>query len=301
LKIIQEGGDVFRQTRTGAEQYASEIDRLNYLLAYGAVNQDSYNRAVESAKGKISDTTSEMSEFAKTAAGNIQNALGDQLYNMMTGKFDDIGTAWMELIAKMSSQAMAAQLAKSLFGDYGSKSDQLGGLAGMVMKAISSSGSGISLAPATTTSVSAIGGMMAAGGPVIAHKTYLVGERGPELFMPKDHGTIIPNHAFAPFTFGGMRAAGGPVKRDSVYVVGERGPELYLPSPGKMQASSPGPSAQSKPPNFNVTIKHDPSLKIEQETTDTKFDGEAYHASVSLRLMKSNQRYRESMKEYLQR
>lgn len=33
------------------------------------------------------------------------------------------------------------------------------------------------------------------GGPVFAQQNYLVGERGPELFVPSTPGTIVPNHA----------------------------------------------------------------------------------------------------------
>lgn len=39
------------------------------------------------------------------------------------------------------------------------------------------------------------GGARAMGGPVSAGKTYLVGERGPELFTPPRSGTIVPNAA----------------------------------------------------------------------------------------------------------
>jgi hypothetical protein len=38
------------------------------------------------------------------------------------------------------------------------------------------------------------GGGKAAGGPVSMGKTYLVGEKGPELFSPNGSGTIIPNN-----------------------------------------------------------------------------------------------------------
>jgi phage-related minor tail protein len=34
----------------------------------------------------------------------------------------------------------------------------------------------------------------AMGGPVTGNSAYLVGERGPELFVPRMSGTIIPNH-----------------------------------------------------------------------------------------------------------
>lgn len=38
------------------------------------------------------------------------------------------------------------------------------------------------------------GGARAAGGPVVSGSTYLVGEKGPELFTPNSNGNIIPNH-----------------------------------------------------------------------------------------------------------
>jgi len=37
------------------------------------------------------------------------------------------------------------------------------------------------------------GGQKAAGGPVASGTTYMVGERGPELFTPNRSGSIIPN------------------------------------------------------------------------------------------------------------
>lgn len=42
-----------------------------------------------------------------------------------------------------------------------------------------------------------LGGARAMGGPVLSGKSYLVGERGPELFTPRQSGTIVPNHALA--------------------------------------------------------------------------------------------------------
>jgi hypothetical protein len=42
---------------------------------------------------------------------------------------------------------------------------------------------------------------LAAGGPVTAGRSYIVGERGPELFTPGASGSITPNHALAGATF----------------------------------------------------------------------------------------------------
>ena len=44
---------------------------------------------------------------------------------------------------------------------------------------------------------------MADGGPVAANTPYMVGERGPELIIPKGAGTVIPNNQLA-------GAMGGP-------------------------------------------------------------------------------------------
>ena len=38
------------------------------------------------------------------------------------------------------------------------------------------------------------GGKKANGGPVSSGKSFLVGEKGPELFVPKSSGTIVPNN-----------------------------------------------------------------------------------------------------------
>lgn len=41
------------------------------------------------------------------------------------------------------------------------------------------------------------GGPKADGGPVESNSSYLVGERGPELFVPRSAGAIVPNHSMA--------------------------------------------------------------------------------------------------------
>ena len=47
------------------------------------------------------------------------------------------------------------------------------------------------------------GGGKASGGSVDAGTSYLVGEKGPEIMVPRSSGTIIPNHAIADSAGGG--------------------------------------------------------------------------------------------------
>lgn len=53
------------------------------------------------------------------------------------------------------------------------------------------------------------GGARAMGGPVLADTAYLVGEQGPELFVPNSSGTIVPNGALPTARGGGGGAAAG--------------------------------------------------------------------------------------------
>jgi phage-related minor tail protein len=75
----------------------------------------------------------------------------------------------------MVAQALAAKLGEALFGNYG-KTGEFGGLAGLIGSSV-------------------FGGARANGGPVMAGRAYLVGERGPEIVMPASAGTVVPNHA----------------------------------------------------------------------------------------------------------
>jgi hypothetical protein len=77
-------------------------------------------------------------------------------------------------------------------------------------------------------------GFLAKGGPAKAGSPYVVGEQGPELFVPGISGTVVPNSKIARImaSMSGsldFLAKGGPAKAGSPYIVGEQGPELFVP------------------------------------------------------------------------
>ena len=71
------------------------------------------------------------------------------------------------------------------------------------------------------------GGERAKGGPVAGGKAYLVGERGPELFVPGQSGSIVPNTGLAmpAMSAGGAGGVGGEIRRAfaglGIYLDGE--------------------------------------------------------------------------------
>lgn len=86
---------------------------------------------LESFQLKAEDTFDSVGEFSLEAARGIQQSLGDGLYDILSGNFDNIGSKFGDMITRMAADAAAANLAKALFGDY-DKSGQIGGILGNI-------------------------------------------------------------------------------------------------------------------------------------------------------------------------
>jgi phage-related minor tail protein len=110
-------------------EYLSKLTLLTDGLHNGTLSAEEYSDAVTKLDEKFSETADGMSEFALQAARNIQDSLGDTLYDVLSGNFDNIGSKFADMILKMAANAAAANLAKALFGDFG-MSGQIGGLIG---------------------------------------------------------------------------------------------------------------------------------------------------------------------------
>lgn len=98
----REAQRIFEQTRTAAEKYAIELEKINSLHKAGKLDTDTYNRAVERL-GKDLDKTSDL---GKKAASAIRGAF-DNL-------FDDPAAALRDLSRQLLQMALYAQLAKSM-------------------------------------------------------------------------------------------------------------------------------------------------------------------------------------------
>ena len=161
------GAALAESIRTPAEQLEAARKKFQSLLASKDINDTTYGRLVKKAEKEYQDSLNQMDQFTVRFAQNVQDQLGDTLYNSLTGNFKDIGTAWWQMLLKMGSQAVAANLARSLFG--GAVEGGTG--SGMFGSALSSIGSFFGLS-----------GKRENGGDVSSGKMYEVNERGvPEL------------------------------------------------------------------------------------------------------------------------
>ena len=177
-------------TRSAIERQVSEFEglqgALNELVAAGqiTVEQAGQRQAealeallpeFESRAKQIEQTFGGMSEFAKQAAANMQDMFAQFLFNPFDGGVKGMLKGFIDAIRQMMAQAAAAKIFDAIGGYFGGKSGIF-----------------------STVLASAFG--RATGGPVSKGRPYMVGEKGPELFVPGAGGNIVPNDAMGGVT-----------------------------------------------------------------------------------------------------
>ncbi len=165
------------------------------------------------------DADQAVSEFASNLSQALQNALqqglegiGESLGNLLSG--ENFGEGILNVISSLLSAIGKALIAYGIAKDG---IDKILGAGGILIPGTAAIGLGIATIAASQL-LKNFGGARAEGGPVSGNKTYLVGERGPELFVPNVAGTIVPNDELPSFGQGlasmlGGRSGGGTTLR----------------------------------------------------------------------------------------
>ena len=117
--------------RTDRERKSQQEGWLAYARSIGEITSQEYEDAME----KLRDVKDQMSQFAISAARNIQGVLGDGIYNFLSGKFDDIGQSFLNMLNRMVADLLSSQISQLLFGNFGS-TNQIGGIVGQIAGAI---------------------------------------------------------------------------------------------------------------------------------------------------------------------
>ncbi|WP_149539365.1 tape measure protein [Siccirubricoccus phaeus] len=181
--LLRERERLIQDNETAYERYQRRMERLSSLVERAerigrpvpdATIQREAERAMEElekAEKRVQEgaerTNETVRELGLTFASAFEDAIvkGDKLSKVLQGLLQDI----TRIIAR-----------KTITEPLGN--------------AVSSALSGFSLDGLFNTVGSWIGGLFRAeGGPVAAGQPYIVGERGPEWFVPSSPGTVLPN------------------------------------------------------------------------------------------------------------
>lgn len=109
------GEQVFQATRTEAELLEQEMAKLNELLKAGAIDWETYGRAVKDAK----DQQSELTQFGVQAARNMQTAFADLLFDPFDEGIKGMLKGFADVLRRMIADAAAAAALKEAFGFFG--------------------------------------------------------------------------------------------------------------------------------------------------------------------------------------
>jgi hypothetical protein len=163
---------IYSETRSPIEALNIRLAELNDLLDKGAINWDTWARASEAAQDAYDNAvdTAKQTQTATIFVRDLGNAIGTAFEDaVMSGKgFMDILKGLEQDIIRI---IFRLYIMKSIEATIGNTSGPIGGFLD-----------------------SLFGGGRAIGGPVSSGTAYLVGERGPELFVPPSGGgSIVPN------------------------------------------------------------------------------------------------------------
>jgi phage-related minor tail protein len=130
----------------------------------------------------------------------------NEAWTATTGFISNMGSAIGEWVnnTTMAISDMGTSIYDSIAGAFERLTGKIGAWFSWVREKFVGLGSSIKGVFTGGDAPAPIDGARASGGPVSAGKSYLVGERGPEIFSPSASGSIIPNNR-----------AGGSVSNDN--------------------------------------------------------------------------------------
>ena len=174
---IEEQRQYYAEAAKGSEQLkaAAEAEYKN-SRAFSTGWTQAFNEYVDNATN------------AAQQAQRIFQAATQGMEDMLMGFFKTGKFGWKDFVQNIVDVMMRSQIQQLIaktFGGVGSIGGGGGGGGGGLF--------GGAIIP----------GFLASGGPAGAGKPYIVGERGPELFVPNMSGTVVPNNALggAPVTY----------------------------------------------------------------------------------------------------
>lgn len=169
-----------RRTQNAERAKALADWQADLVRETDAILKDSADKAGEGVVESITKSYEErfgervtaMTVFAQEAARSMQSAFADFLFDPFENGLKGMLAGFLNVIRRMLAELLAQQLLTAFFGAFAGGSGIVGQFASAALAGLKP---------------------RAKGGPVTGSSPYLVGERGPELFVPSTAGTVLPN------------------------------------------------------------------------------------------------------------
>jgi predicted nuclease with TOPRIM domain len=187
-----------RQLTADIEAQKNAVEDASAKFSDAMLSQKGAALDVEQAQKNLNDAVSNFgpdSLEAREAAHNLEvaNASLRDRTQEAANAHDNLRSAENKLKDDQAKAQEAIQARTSKFVDMGNTVDGVNGKINSLDTIIKNISGSPGLAKLQNLNIGGIAGKRAAGGPVDYAKPYLVGERGPEIFVPNSSGQIVPN------------------------------------------------------------------------------------------------------------
>ena len=177
-EALDRQADALRQQLDPMHAYQVELEKLNELLETGRISTEEYGQAADRAWQRVNRTQDDTQQVARDLGLTFNSAFedaivrGEKFRNVLAGIAQDIARIMIrrtvtERLGGFATDALGS-IGRMIFGGGGTVGAALGpvdlGLPGF-----------------------------ANGGPVSGGRPIIVGEEGPEIFVPHSAGQIVPN------------------------------------------------------------------------------------------------------------
>jgi hypothetical protein len=216
---------------TEIQKYREELERIQAIqsglpakktdaigaateLAKPKTDQQNITEKIATLKKEITDLTS-ISNIAITSAEGIGNAFAQSFQGLISGTMtakEALGAFFKsvaDMFLEMAAQIIAKQITMIILQTILKALGAVGGIqsAGSSAGSAAFGGSGPTFNPGAFSMPQLAG--RAVGGPVTSQQPYMVGERGPELFVPGTGGSVVSNGDLRSAMNGGSSGGSG--------------------------------------------------------------------------------------------
>ena len=188
-KTLEKLKEKYENVADPLKKFNDDLAEVEMLYKKGAIGADVYANAVANIN-KAKQDFIEKSDPMKDQLKELERAFdgfgkksADAIAEFVVSGKMDFRDLIQTMIKEMISMMIYQNLLKGMF---------TGGGGGFNFFSLLGFGGGIG--SRTTIAGGALGGLRANGGPVSANRQYIVGEKGPELFMSGSSGSIVPNN-----------------------------------------------------------------------------------------------------------
>ena len=198
---------VLKEIQGPTAELQQKLTDINSLYENGAINQEQFEKATFDVN-KALMAQSEVGRNVIEVVGKVSEGVAKGIADVVTGSAkglasfrDTFRNILNSIIKKMIEAKIQALLMRAAMGIMSSIGGGLGGLFGGFSGPSIGSGTSLGLDSALAT--------RATGGSARGGQSFLVGERGPEIFTAPTSGRIIPNNQANMAMSGGQNLRGG--------------------------------------------------------------------------------------------